>query len=84
MGEMGIERRRYTNLSIRKLGKIAVCENGSGEIGREPAIDMRAHCFDRVERQRRSAVYVDMKQTDARIESDSVKGYAHLRCEKRV
>src|SRR5260370_39888002 len=32
MGEMGIERGRYTNLSIRKLCKIAVCKNGSDEV----------------------------------------------------
>jgi hypothetical protein len=84
MGEMGNERGRYTNLSIRKLCKIAVCENGSGEVAREPAIDIWAHRFDRVERQRRSAIYVCMKQTDAGIESDGVQGYAHLGCEKRV
>jgi hypothetical protein len=75
MGKMGIERGRYTNLSIRKLCKIAVCENGSGEVAREPAIDLWAHRFDSVERQRRSAIYVGMKQTDARIQSDGVQPF---------
>jgi hypothetical protein len=49
---MGVERMCEANLAVRKLGKVAVGEGGSGEIPVEPVIDMGTGRLDRVESQR--------------------------------
>jgi hypothetical protein len=38
MGEMGIERGYDTNLTIRKLCKIAICKDETGQISKKPGI----------------------------------------------
>ena len=52
MGEVGIERVRQANLAIRKLSKVAVRKDGGAEVGDQPVINIGAHGFNHIERQR--------------------------------
>ena len=79
MGEVRSERMCQANLAIREFGKIAIGKGGRGEIREQPVIDVGAHRLNRVESQRRTAIYVGVEHPDARIEPRREQGYGHLR-----
>ena len=59
-------------------GQRTDCKGGRGEIREQPVIDVGAHRLNRVESQRRPAIYIGMKYTDTRIEPRCEQGYGHL------
>src|SRR6516165_10803709 len=84
MRKVSVERVRQANFTIRKLDKVSVRKYRKREVVQNPVIDIGTDRLDGIERQRRSAVDVGVKDTDPGIEPYGEQGYGHLRFQNRV
>lgn len=78
MCQVGTERMGKSNLPVRHLAKVSIAECGCGEECEQPCFDASTNSLDRIERQRRTAINVSVKQTNPRIETDHIQSNEHL------